>query len=105
MRVCVRKATEQLPGNCGKAPHHFPRGACWLISVGGRVQKSRGKYANVIIPTVSNDSGAGERTVDSISPRTVSWESFITFFFRYRTRVVFVVAIFQQSRPRLPVWK
>lgn len=45
------------------------------------MQKSRGKYANVIIPTVSNDSGAGERTVDSIGPRTVSWESFISFFF------------------------
>jgi hypothetical protein len=73
-----------------------------LADFRGRVQMSRGKYANVIISSVSNDSGAGERSQSiQLAPYIVMGEFF--FLFRYRTRVVFAGAIFQHSRPSLPV--
>jgi hypothetical protein len=52
-----------------------------LADFRGRVQMSRGKYANVIIPSVSNDSGVGERAQSIQLALTLSWESF--FLFRY----------------------
>lgn len=48
-----------------------------LADFRGRVQMSRGKYANVIIPSVSNDSGVGECAQSIQLALTLSWEFFL----------------------------